>query len=42
MDNNLHIITRLMETVIDFEASEEQGKFTVKKGAVPELDESKF
>ncbi len=41
MDNSLYIMTRVIESVMDMEKSRELGRFTVKRGAVVELDESK-
>lgn len=39
LDDSLYIITHVIENIMDFEASTEQGRFIVKEGAVTELDE---
>lgn len=42
LDDSLYIITHVIENIMDFEASTEQGRFIVKEGAVTELDESNY
>lgn len=42
LNDNLYVIMNVINNLMDATASQQHGRFIIKDGAIPELDEGKF